>query len=207
MSFTRLSNFHITNHKTKLIQTTPHRTHTHTHFFQGIGLVRQTWIKVKKEMAATSSLCSSTLQSQINGFFLHKTSLSHTPSLTFSRYSFIPLLTITWSIRKHIKDTQNINLPLVLWIERLKIEFTHWDPFMSWWVSVYHFFKLKQKNNLWVACNQLIQKSYDLLHPSCMHCLLVFVHVIFIWEDCDIMLFCFWTWMVLFDLRLCYRIW
>ncbi|KAK7330342.1 hypothetical protein VNO77_24532 [Canavalia gladiata] len=38
----------------------------------------------KKKMAATS-LCSSTLQSRINGLHLHKTSLLHPPSLTFSR--------------------------------------------------------------------------------------------------------------------------
>ncbi|MQK22306.1 hypothetical protein EI013_28475, partial [Escherichia coli] len=34
---------------------------------------------------ATTSLCSSTLQSQINGLNLHKTSLFHPRSLTFSR--------------------------------------------------------------------------------------------------------------------------
>lgn len=46
----------------------------------------QIWSKHKM---ATTSLCSSTLQSQINGHPLHKTSLFQPPSsLTFSRYAF-----------------------------------------------------------------------------------------------------------------------
>ncbi|WVZ09280.1 hypothetical protein V8G54_013810 [Vigna mungo] len=55
-------------------------------------------------MAATSSLCSSTLQSQINGLHLHKTTLFHPPSLTFSRRKLSTIVKASSRVDKFSKS-------------------------------------------------------------------------------------------------------